>query len=204
VLKLRHTAAARRRRGFTLVELLVTITLLSLLLALAVPFFTTMIRNTRVRTVSESLMNGIRTAQAEAVRRSRQTVFSLTDQEPGVDSTAVVNGRNWAIHTVPLVLNGAEVRQFVQGGALSDIAPDVTITAADAAICFNSIGRLITNNAPGVAGANCVVNPVQPPTFNINVTGADRPLRVLVALGGQVRMCDPAKALGATTPEGCP
>ena len=36
------------------------------------------------------------------------------------------------------------------------------------------------------------------------VAGRDRPLRVLVSLGGQVRMCDPAKILSAAAPEGCP
>ena len=67
----------KRRHGFTLVELMVTISLLAILLALAAPSFSTWIRNAQVRTVSDSLQNGIRLAQAEAIRRHRQVVFFL-------------------------------------------------------------------------------------------------------------------------------
>ncbi|HEV7914545.1 MAG TPA: prepilin-type N-terminal cleavage/methylation domain-containing protein [Albitalea sp.] len=189
-------------RGFTMIELMITVTLLAILMALAVPYVTSMVRNNRVRTVTETLQNGIRTAQAEAVRRSRQTVFSLTAAEPGDTSAAVANGSNWAIHTIPPVLNG-EARDFIQGGVLADFAAGVTITGP-ASICFNSIGRLTVNNAPGVVGANCLVNAAQPPRYDITVPGADRPLSVMVALGGQVRMCDPARTLSAASPEGCP
>ena len=41
-------------------------------------------------------------------------------------------------------------------------------------------------------------------TYDITIPNADRPLRVLVALGGQVRLCDPAKTLSNTNPDGCP
>lgn len=191
-----------RLRGFTLVELMITITLLAVLLGLAVPFFGAMIRNARVRSVSEALQNGVRTAQAEAVRRNRQTVFSLTNDEPGPASAAAANGTNWAIHTVPPVSNAAEPVEFIQGGALSDFAAGVQVTGP-VSICFNSAGRLVANAAPGVAGASCTVTGAAP-QFDVNLTGSDRPLSIFVSLGGQVRMCDPAITLTATSPEGCP
>ena len=191
-----------RQRGFTLVELMITIALLAILLVLAVPFLTSMIRNSQVRSVSEALQNGLRLAQAEAVRRNRQAVFSLTNAEPGVNSAAVANGTNWAIHTVPQVLNANETREFIQGGALSDFAANVLINGP-VSICFNSAGRLVANAAPGVAGAVCTVTGAQP-RYDISVTGSDRPLRVLVSLGGQVRMCDPGRTFSSTAPEGCP
>ncbi|EWS54273.1 MULTISPECIES: prepilin-type N-terminal cleavage/methylation domain-containing protein, partial [unclassified Methylibium] len=62
--------------GFTLVELMVTITLLAILLALAVPSFTLWINNTRVRSTAQVLQDGLRQAQAEAVRRNRTVSFS--------------------------------------------------------------------------------------------------------------------------------
>src|SRR5205814_3204698 len=105
----------RASSGFTLVELLITITLLALLLGLAVPFFGGMIRNTRVRSVSEALQNGVRTAQAEAVRRNRQVVFFLTNAEPALNAPAAANGRFWAIQTVPQALDASETAAFVQG-----------------------------------------------------------------------------------------
>jgi type IV fimbrial biogenesis protein FimT len=38
----------------------------------------------------------------------------------------------------------------------------------------------------------------------VELAGADRPLQVQIKLGGQVRMCDPARTLSATQPDGCP
>jgi type IV fimbrial biogenesis protein FimT len=204
VLSARLPEHARRARGFTLVELMVAITLLAVLLGLAVPWFGTMIRNSRIRSVSEALQNGLRTAQTEAVRRNRQVVFSLTNAEPGLDSAAVANGANWAIHTVPPMSNAAEVHEFIQGGALSDLATGVQINGP-ISICFNSAGRLVANAAPGVPNAVCTLNaPVYAVTLPNSVAGRERPLQVTVSLGGQVRMCDPAKILSAAAPEGCP
>ena len=190
----------RASSGFTLVELLITITLLALLLGLAVPFFGGMIRNTRVRSVSEALQNGVRTAQAEAVRRNRQVVFFLTNAEPALNAPAAANGTFWAIQTVPQALDASETAALVRGGALSDVAAGVTITGP-ASICFNSAGRLTNNAAPGVPGANCTT--AAAPVYNVAAVGADRPLRMTVSVGGQTRMCDPARTMSSTSPEGC-
>lgn len=190
-------------RGFTLVELLTTVALLSILLALAAPSFTTWIRNTRVRTASDALQNGLRLAQAEAVRRNRQVVFSLTNAQPSLTSVAVANGVNWAIHSIPLV--GDEAREFVQGGALADFTGGVTITGR-AALCFNSAGRQAANPDPGFGAAiPCTVSAATPfVRYDLAATGSDRPLQITVSLGGQVRLCDPNRTLSATVPEGCP
>lgn len=196
-----HEPRARRTAGFTLIEMMVTIVLMSILMALAFPSMTAWIRNSRVRAVSDSLQNGLRLAQAEALRRSRQTVFSLTDSaSPQTSLTAVANGRNWSINTVQLMTD--ETAAFVEGGVLGSAATDVLITGP-AAICFNSLGRLVVNGSTGVTGADCTAASV-PATYDVTLAGADRRLRVLVALGGQVRMCDREKTLSATNPDGCP
>lgn len=184
--------------GFTLIELMVTVVLLAILLALGFPSMATWIRNSKVRTVGDALQNGLRLAQAEALRRSRQTVFSLTNStSPETSLTAVANGSNWSINTVQLLTD--ETAQFVEAGVLSSVGNDVQITGP-ASICFNSLGRLVANASPGPTGANCAAAAA---TYNVTLIGADRPMRVLVALGGQVRMCDPARSL-STSPDGCP
>lgn len=192
--------------GFTLIELLVTITLLSILTALAMPSMTAWVRNNNVRTVGDSLQNGLRLAQAEAVRRSRQVAFSLTDSaspEAGANVGAVANGTNWSINALPSMSAG-ETSAFVQSGVLANAGAGVLINGP-AAICFNSVGRLVQNTLPQVTdvtgGATCSV--AAPPVYDITLTGADRPLRVVVALGGQVRMCDPNKTLSPANPDGC-
>ncbi|MEJ7686404.1 MAG: GspH/FimT family pseudopilin [Luteimonas sp.] len=201
--------SSRRRakaRGFTLIELLVTITLLSILTALAMPSMTAWVRNGKVRTVGDALQNGLRLAQTEALRRSRQVAFSLTNSstpESGVNVGAVANGRNWSINALPSMSAG-ETSAFVQSGVLADVSSDVQIVGP-AAICFNSVGRLVANALPMLTdvtgGETCSATAA--PAYDITLAGADRRLRVTVALGGQVRMCDLDKTLSASNPDGC-
>jgi len=214
-MQLKPAASGRRHarwaRGFTLVELVIAIALLGVLIALASPSFSLWIRSAQVRTVAETLQNGVRTAQAEALRRNRQVVFFLTDDEPGLGAEASANGSNWVIRWIPLpgdtvVATAPDNEPFVQGGAVADFTGGVTITGP-AAICFNALGRRVaaTAAATGVTGAECTVAASAPlAAFNIARDGAARPLRITVALGGQVRLCDPARTAGATTPDGCP
>ena len=49
-------------RGFSLVELMVTVAVLSLLMTLAVPSFNEWIQNGRIRTAAESIQNGLQVA----------------------------------------------------------------------------------------------------------------------------------------------
>jgi type IV fimbrial biogenesis protein FimT len=199
-----------RPRGFTLVELVVTIALLSLLLGLAAPKFSVWVRNARVRTAADSLSNGIRLAQAEAVRRNRQVIFFFTDSSDCTTSISASSTRNfWAVRTVAIVTG--DLVEAVQCGLLTDSTASVNITGATA-VCFNSMGRQVANSAPGLGtGVNCTLDSSGTSTFNVStsgtavaVLGSDRPLRVLVALSGQVRQCDPARTLSSTAPDGCP
>jgi type IV fimbrial biogenesis protein FimT len=186
-----------------LVELLVTMSLMGLLMALAAPAFGNWTRNAQVRTVADSLQNGLRLAQAEAVRRNRQVVFFLTDDAACTTAIgATAGGTFWSIRTVPLITT--ELPEAVQCGVISDVALGVTL-GGPTAICFNSMGRQTANTSNGLgAGAPCTLAPSGVSTYNVQRPGSDRPLRVLVALAGQLRLCDPAKALSATDPDGCP
>ncbi|QTN21882.1 GspH/FimT family pseudopilin [Rhizobacter sp. AJA081-3] len=186
---------ASNQRGITVVELMVTVSLMVFLVFLAAPNFATWINNTRIRTVSEVLQNGARFAQAEAIRRNRSVVFYLTNAEPSLAAAAAANGSNWGARTLSLF--AADVPEFIRGGALSDVAPGVLINGP-AAICFNAAGQQITVAAEGcVAGLASYV--VRRPEANPDL----RRLRIDVSLGGRVRMCDPDKVLSATVPEGC-
>lgn len=198
---LSQSSASNRSRGFTLIELVVTIALLTILFGLAVPSFGEWIRNARVRTASDALQNGVRTAQSEALRRNRQVVFFLTNAQPAVGVSAAANGRNWSLQTVARFDDAAP--EFIQGGALADTASGVTINGPTA-LCFNSNGRLVTNandtgpTGTGVANATCNA---ADSVFDLTMADA-RALRVTVTLGGQVRMCDPLRSI-ATSPDGC-
>jgi len=189
--------------GFTLIELMVTITLIAILVMLAVPAFSTWIHNTQVRTIAESLQNGVRLAQSEALRRNQQVVMSFTnDTNPNLNPTAVVGGKNWSIQTVPSPYINSNVAEFLGAGILAGVASGVGITGPSAAICFNANGRLLTSAGTSTATTNCAAAGAL--TFNVSQANSDRPLNVVVQLGGQVRMCDPhLPALSTTSPQGC-
>lgn len=183
--------------GFTLVELVVTMALVAILLFLAAPSFTAWVRNTEMRSVAEALQNGIRKAQSEAVTRNRQMVFSLTDDEPGVAASAAVavaDGRNWTVRSLEL-MDRTRYDEFVEGGSFGDTAANVTIEGP-VSVCFNSQGRQVANASAGVGCDGTAA------VFLITREGAERRLQVEVAAGGQIRMCDPDKAI-ATSPDGC-
>ena len=62
----------RRAAGFTLIELMVTIGIAAILLALALPSFTESIRSNRVSTATNQLLATINLARAEALRSKSQ------------------------------------------------------------------------------------------------------------------------------------
>lgn len=198
-----------RTLGFTLIEMVVAMAIFAILIALAVPTMREWIRNAQVRSVADALQNGVRLAQAESLRRSRQVVFALTNSTTPQTGTfsAASNGTYWAIMVVPLMTDGSDNTPFVQAGVLTSTSVQVS---GPAAICFNSVGRLVTNASTGVTNGSCVVptngTPVKS-TYSISQTGTalsgDHPLNVQVALGGQVHLCDQSQTLSATNPYGC-
>jgi len=195
-----------------MIEMLVTIAIFAILVALGVPTMTTWIRDNKVRTVTDSLQTGLRLAQAESLRRSRQVVFALTNSSTPtfIPLPAVAGGTSWAIWTLPSMVG--EAPTFIQSGVLSNVSAQVTIATTNniSTVCFNSVGRLVANSSANVTlitgGDNCVQPPGAPPVlrFDVNVAGADRPLAVNLGLGGQVHMCDPGVPISDAHPEGCP
>jgi type IV fimbrial biogenesis protein FimT len=218
---LRAGRAARAVAGFTLLELVVTVALLGLLVTLSFPSFSSWIRNSQTRTATEALQTGLRTAQGEALRRNRRVVLFFTNDNPAknfdltshpeTDAAPAANGKNWALQTAPDTWGDA---QYITGGALADVASTVAFSGGPSAICFNSNGRLVDAAAgssgsavTGLSGASCSVG-TGPTTINVGQATArsgDRSLRVVVQIGGQIRMCDPNRpTLSSTSPEGCP
>jgi type IV fimbrial biogenesis protein FimT len=200
---------SNRSAGFTMIELIVTLTIFSVLVALTVPTMRTWIADAKVRAVADSLQNGIRLAQTEALRRSRQVVFVLTNSTTPQSGgfTAAANGSYWAVQTIPAMTDGSEGPVVVGSGVLFSPGTPVTITNGPTAICFNSAGRLVTQSTTGITGATCTTPTTLlngAPTFyyTINQTLAARPLNVQVGLGGQLHLCDPTQSL-STSPYGC-
>lgn len=66
-------------RGFTLIELVVTIAIVAILMVVAVPSFTTYQRNSELTAHANSLLAAINAARTEAMKRGRYAMVVPTD-----------------------------------------------------------------------------------------------------------------------------
>lgn len=88
----------RAGRGFTLVELMVTIAVAAILAAVAVPSLGELIRNNRLAAGSNELVTALQLARAEAVRRGRPvSVCSSDDGSRCRASTADWQQHRWLV-----------------------------------------------------------------------------------------------------------
>ncbi len=65
----KHRCAARRAAGFSIVELMVTVTVAAVLLGLAIPSFRDLLINNKVTEATNQLVGDLNLARSEAVRR---------------------------------------------------------------------------------------------------------------------------------------
>lgn len=165
-----------RTSGFTLVELMVVVAVLAALLSIGGPSFMEWIQNSRIRTVAESLQNGLQVARAEAVRRNTNVEFILQ-----------ANG-GWLVQ----LQQGAVFvqRAVAEGGA------NVTVTSTPAGsttLTYNGMGRVNTSNGDGSEPLTQVAVDL---AESVLPAAKSRDLQLTVGVGGEVRMCDPNVADG--------
>jgi type IV fimbrial biogenesis protein FimT len=176
------TSAFHRQRGLTLIEMMVTVTVLVIILLFSAPLFTTWNANTRIRSAAESLQNGLRLAQSTALSTNSSVTLRLTeDTDPDADSGESDEGLNWVL------LNADSEAVQVKGG---ESLRGVTMQASDGftgEIVFRNLGQTDLGG---------------PAKFAFTATGADKPLTVIVTPGGRVRMCDPART-DSSDPQAC-
>src|SRR2546425_7571454 len=60
----------RSQRGFTLIEIMISLTVLGILLMVALPSFGTWLQNQQLRAASEATLNGLQVARAAAIQRN--------------------------------------------------------------------------------------------------------------------------------------
>jgi len=191
-----------RSRGFTIIELIIGVALFAIVLMLALPTFSTMLQNARLRATADSILGGLQAARVEALKRNpppgQAVEFMLMAEDPdpaGVASfVANATGPMWAVR----VDQGAgaftyvEGRTGLEGGGQADPAAlYAKVTASNLPVAgtirFDGLGR--TNI--GAVNTAFDVKPSAPGACKAD--GGDRRcLRIVVTPGGRVRMCDPS------------
>ncbi len=197
----------RASRGFTLIELMVTITVIGIMLKAAIPSFTVWIGNSKIRTAAESVYAGLQIAKQESVRRNARVLFQATNAASTSWSICVVAvGTLNCDGTQPVIQarDGGDESNSVRIGATTDgtlinagafgsgLAAG---TGMPAAVMFDSMGRAVI--APG--WLNTVRFDFRDPNLELN--NNERRLVVVVSPAGSPRMCDPQVPVG--NPRSC-
>jgi type IV fimbrial biogenesis protein FimT len=180
--------------GFTLIELMIAIVIFAFLILLAGPMYTDFIANSRIRNGGEALLNGVRAAQAEAVRRNTLARLVLdpavgfkiyaTDPADGTDDDGRDATHLWGVSPYVFANDGASKATFTPNGAAT------TVT-------FDGLGRILPN-------VDTSISLTQIDITNSSIASPHNLRVVINAVGGSggTKLCDPA--MTSTDPAGCP
>jgi len=165
--------------GFSLVEMLIVIGIISVLLGLAAPSYRAWTQSTKIRGTTEAILNGIRLAKSEAVRRNTTLRFQLVSSLDNTCALGVAGSTDsfgtWIISrddptnpnpvcgTPPLAedadLSNAvapaiiRVRPATEGSSNVVVAAGTAPGVGQAFVSFNGLGRVPT----GVLASNLII-----------------------------------------------
>jgi type IV fimbrial biogenesis protein FimT len=179
--------------GFSIVELMVALSVLGILFAVGIPAFGRLLQDIEIRGSAEGLRAALQTARTEAITRNTLIRFSLAD----------VSGQpTWTMGCVhasarcPQRISAYSARADTKirwGAAHSNdsVSLDVTLVAGNrlpSGVTFNALGA-----APGVATSTDAsrIDVIH------SVNTQARRLVLMIAAAGTVRLCDPSAASDA-------
>jgi type IV fimbrial biogenesis protein FimT len=123
----RTPCGGTKARGFTLVELMAVVAILSILMALAAPSFTAFSSSQRLRGASTDLVTTLIAARSEAIKRNAEVTVS---------AQVVAGNANWGRGWTATANGGVQIdRKDISAGHVAG-------SNAPAAIVFDGSGRI--------------------------------------------------------------
>jgi prepilin-type N-terminal cleavage/methylation domain len=158
-----------RSRGFTLVELMITLAVLAIIMAIATPAFTGLVNSNRLTAQSNELVTAFQIARSEAIRRNARVTFcGSTD---GASCAAAGNWSQWLVLTATgTVIQAGQVRA---PAAISASVPQMVFRADG--LARDATGALLASTID-------VCLPVSRPANNVR--------RLTVAAGSRVSISE--------------
>lgn len=197
--------SSMRQQGINLIEVMVTIAIASVIFLLSMSSFQTMMAGTRTKAAAESIMNGLRFAKSEAIKRNAPMRFQLVSTLAN-NCVYSTNSALWVVtQTDQLATGDAESNCGKSSSdATNPIAlkspggdfPTVQVDSNGASIVtFNTLGLVL----PNMGGADSLTQ------IDVTSTVADAtPWRVIISSGGSLKLCNAGDEIAAGSPLKCP
>ena len=206
----------RHARGFTLIEIMVAIVILSILLAVGIPSMRGWLTSTRATSAAEFYAEGMRMARSEALKRNVASRLVLTTNTsnsqqdwqvdicvPTSDTPCNAGSGTWSTATQALTATGTTDFQSVARSAknLPGTGQMVVsvVPATATAVYFTPVGWVngnVANNVTQIVIAPPTGNDTAFPKTAVYITG-----------GGSLIKCNPdstAMSVGAKDSRKCP
>lgn len=190
----------KSQKAFTLVEMVIVVTILGIALSVGIPEYTQWLKNVQIRNHAESIQTGLLKARTEALRRNTNVSFWLvktpdpkilaSDCTLYIDTDANSKGVSWIVSiNSPSGKCNIAVSESVEpiifakhaagnGGAQAT----VSTTPSDAnVVTFNGLGQIVASGTP--------ITAINVAGYNSN--SADKNHRVILNSGGMIKICDP-------------
>lgn len=176
----------RAAAGFTLIELMVTLSIAAVLMVVAVPSYQTFARNAAVAQVTGNFVNAAQLARANAMRLSRHTLVQVTNEDLGwVGGWRVYadidRDMAYTADTDVLVVEQGPAPDGVMNNGEEDDDLDDRGTVADGYLMFNPAGFPRTTTDGALGGSVVFYLP------------EGRATAVVYSNSGRIRRCDPTK-----------
>lgn len=205
------------QRGFTIVEIMISLVVLGVLIGLGAPGFVEWLQNQQIRAAAEATFNGLQVARGEAVRRNTPVRFQFVSD---LTSGCILanDSLNWVVSLADPTgacdaatdsgQTPSPAGRILQRRSSAEGSPNAQVTAvfvpsppaapapqAASTVTFAALGNVIANadGSPSIVKIDVTNTNIGP--------NARRPLRIAINPGGSTRMCDPV--LAATDPRGC-
>lgn len=165
------SAAAFEVRGFTIVELLVTVTLAAILLSIAVPSFRQLMVSNRLTAQANEIVAAINFARSEAVKRNGNVTFCRANADAdNICSTTTDIWQFWIVRAA----NGTVIRR----GSISTFSNTLRTRS-------NLTTDQLVLGADGLARTNGVLVNNQQITFcATNIAASEKNLRRITLAAG--------------------
>jgi type IV fimbrial biogenesis protein FimT len=198
----------RTHQGLTLVELMVTVALVSVLMLSAIPSISVWLRNTQIRNTADSIEAGLQKARLEAVRRNQNVQFSLVSLSDStvMNNSCALSGNagSWVVSLsnpagrCATAISDTVAPYIIDTHAVGDGGKNAAVSATNAGgasastVVFDALGRAVSVNPI----AKVVVSDAASTSGTVT-------LQVTVGSSGSIRVCNPDPAITAGDPRYC-